>query len=114
MNTLIKHTDSELILQIQQGEQSAFAEVYDRYWGQLYIHAIKLLKEEDAAKDVVQEVFISFWKQSSSIHIHTALSSYFFTAVRNRVLNIVRDNKTYDHYVDLFSLYLTEHHSDVV
>jgi len=114
MSALIQTTDSALLLQIQQGEQNAFAEIYERYWGQLYIHAIKLLKDEDEAKDVIQDVFTSLWKQAPALNIHTALSSYLFSAVRNRVLNIVRDNRTYDHYIDLFSLYVSQHHSDIL
>jgi RNA polymerase sigma-70 factor (ECF subfamily) len=114
MRDVTRYEDRELIRLIQKGDQAAFAEIYQRHWDLLYFHALKLLKNGDDAKDVLQEVFTTLWNNAASIAIHTDLKGYLFTAVRNRVLNLIRDNKVYERYLQLFAHYLDKHRVDTV
>jgi RNA polymerase sigma-70 factor (ECF subfamily) len=101
-------SDQELVDLSKSGTHNAFEEIYERNWGLLFFHALKMLNDEDEAKDVVQEVFLSFWDKADKLHIKSSLAAYLFSATRNKVLNIIRDKKTRDGYVDLFSLYLAD------
>lgn len=52
----------------------------------------------DAARDVVQEVFINIWTGRESFYIHTSVKAYLYQAVRNRSLNEVMKRKRYQSF----------------
>ncbi|HWW40706.1 RNA polymerase sigma-70 factor [Pedobacter sp.] len=93
MLSLSEKTDQELLLLLQLGERSAYEEIYRRYWPLLFRHARKLLQNDEASKDVVQDTFIHLWATSIDLDIKTALSPYLYASVRNQILNIFRHNK---------------------
>lgn len=103
-------TDNDLINHIRQGSNGAFEEVYDRYWGMMYIHAYKMLKDEDDAKDVVQELFTNLWANCSALELRVSLKAYLHTALRNRILNLFNSQKVRNSYVESLSLYFQEQH----
>lgn len=108
------HTGFDLLKALKEGDHAAFTEIYDRYWGILYIHAWKMLRDEAAAKDVVQDVFISLWTKAVTLHVTGSLSAYLFMAVRNKVLNLIRNNKARTDYIGLFSLYIERSRNSTV
>ena len=65
------------------------------YKGMLYF-AIRYVKEEEEAKEIVQEAFINLWEKRESINPEREVKSYLSASVRNRCLNYLRDNKRFD------------------
>ncbi len=65
------------------------------YKGMLYF-AIRYVKEEEAAKEIVQEAFINLWEKRESIDPLREVKSYLSASVRNRCLNHLRDNKRFN------------------
>ena len=60
-------TDEAVLLQrIRQGDQSAMAEVFDRYGRAVYSVALRILKDTGHAEDVMQEIFFQVWRNSDS------------------------------------------------
>lgn len=57
--------------------------------------AIRYVKEEEAAKEIVQEAFINLWEKRDSIDPEREVKSYLSASIRNRCLNYLRDNKRY-------------------
>jgi RNA polymerase sigma-70 factor (ECF subfamily) len=57
--------------------------------------AMKYTGDLDAAKNLVHEVFIHVWEKFDSLPADTNYKSYFYTAVRNRCLNYIRDKKKF-------------------
>lgn len=99
-------SDDELILLMKKHNEAAFREIYERYSGLLYVSALKKLKNEDEAKDVVQEVFIALWDKRADLNVYSSFSSYLFKAVHNRALNIFVHQKYKDDYASSFQHYL--------
>ena len=64
-------TDDELTLLLQQGDEPAFTHIYNSYWKKLYYIAYKLLKDTDAAEEIVQEVFLTLWKKKEGLNIQS-------------------------------------------
>ncbi len=91
-------TDFELLSQLREGKQDAYAEIYDRFQGLLYIYACKIIKDFDEAEDIVQEVFISLWDKRSTLTIQTSLSAYLYTAVRYKFMNLLAHQKVRTDY----------------
>ncbi|MEO3405408.1 sigma-70 family RNA polymerase sigma factor [Mucilaginibacter sp. CAU 1740] len=89
-----KLSDELLLSGIQQHNHDAFNELFNRYWKKLFKAAMSRLDDEDAAQDVVQEVFISLWQRRETIAIHTQLEAYLLSAVRFSVMSHFRSVKT--------------------
>lgn len=97
------HTDEQLLKQLYQSDESAFAEIYNRYWKPLYTSAHNILQVREAAQDAVQEVFISLWKRREAIQVDV-LQSYLHQAVRFQVFKAIRAEKTDQHFFNRLAL----------
>ncbi|WP_316767589.1 RNA polymerase sigma factor [Pedobacter frigiditerrae] len=76
--------DSELLLELTQGNRYAFDIIYNRYWKMVFDAAYKRVENVDDAKDIAQEVFVQLWRRSAKEPIKQ-LDSYLFVATRNGV-----------------------------
>jgi RNA polymerase sigma-70 factor (family 1) len=85
MNKLAAFPDFELFTMLQQGDEAAFLEIYDRYKNVLQNHAYKKLGDIDEVEDIIQELFIYLWDKRETLTLTGSLPAYLFTAVRNRV-----------------------------
>jgi RNA polymerase sigma-70 factor (ECF subfamily) len=92
-------SDEELLKEFQAGNTQAFELIYNRYKGILYIHAYKMLRDEDEAKDVVQELFTKLYTKAGILLLKTTFSAYLYTAVRNRILDIIAHKKIKTDYL---------------
>ena len=93
MLNLSTYSDEQLLRLLNDGDQQAFSEIYERYWEKLFISAEKILQDRAAAQDAVQEVFISLWNRRSLVQIES-LQPYLFQAVRFQVLKNIRSGRT--------------------
>ncbi|MDB5157205.1 MAG: polymerase subunit sigma-70 [Mucilaginibacter sp.] len=74
-------------------DREAFTEIYDRYMGVLYLHALKMVKDEHEAEDIVHELFISLWLNAAEVTINITLSAYLYRAIKNKIFNIFAHQK---------------------
>jgi RNA polymerase sigma-70 factor (ECF subfamily) len=92
-------SDFDLADLIAADDHDAFAEIYERYFGLLYIHALKKLRDKDEARDLVQDLFAHLWMRRGSFDQHTNISNYLYASVRNRVLNLIAHKHVADRYL---------------
>ena len=59
-----KITDVELLEAIARKDETAIAELYDRYRVILFGLLIRILTSREEAEDVLQEVFLQVWRQA--------------------------------------------------
>jgi RNA polymerase sigma-70 factor (ECF subfamily) len=79
--------DLYLIKKIQGGNIREFERFFEKYYGPLCHHAEKILKDMNAAEDVVQELFYQIWKNRASFRPRESVGAYLFTSVRNNALH---------------------------
>lgn len=92
-------TDPMLIDRIKADDRLAFAEIYERYWGPLYVHAFHRLQDREETKDLLQQLFATLWENRKQLTLTGHLSGYLFTAVRNRVLKFVARQQVSSKYI---------------
>lgn len=75
-----------LMKSIREGSETAFRELYNRYWTSLYRIAYNRVGEE--AKDLIQEIMIGLWQRKENIHTTDdgSLAPYLFTALKYRII----------------------------
>ena len=93
-------TDQELVAMLNNGDQIAYTEIYNRYKLLLYTHVYKKLGNREESRDVIQELFTTLWKNHKTIQISSSLSGYLYTAARNSVLNSIEHKGVRSRYVD--------------
>lgn len=70
----------------------AFRVLFDRYFTALTIYGSRFLGDEDAASDVVQNVFVSLYEQRFSAPPQN-VKAFLYTSVRNACLNVIKHEK---------------------
>jgi RNA polymerase sigma-70 factor (ECF subfamily) len=88
--------DSDLVYLINQSDNRAYKALFNRYYKVLLGTAINIIKDVDAAKDAVQEVFIQIWKNREKLEIQSSLESYLKRSVINRCLNAINREKRFE------------------
>ncbi len=88
-------TLQELLLAAGRGDHAAFAQVYARTSAHLMGVAVRILGRTAAAEDVLQEAFVSIWKNAASYRTHLGSQeiqpmTWLITIVRNRALDALR------------------------
>lgn len=74
-------SDYQLVALFAGGDRLAFEVLYERYWKALYRVAYRILDDAEASKDVVQEVFISFFEHARTRQIDN-LKAYLFQCAK--------------------------------
>lgn len=91
MEDWANETDAAIAKKFNEtGDKHAYLEIYNRYHAQLYSSARKRGLSAEIAEEIVQDLFINLWQQRTTISIHSSLSGYLFTAIRNLVLNQIQ------------------------
>lgn len=82
--------DQELWLAIRNGDEKAYATLFERYHRVLYNYGCKLTKDTDLIEDAVQDVFIDIWRLRNNLTAEiTSVKFYLFRAVRRRIQGLV-------------------------
>lgn len=97
MNNYKALNDLELVKLIKKDDDDAFGELYKRYWRDMYLNACKIMRDEEVAQDVVQEVFVSLWNRRMDLNIQH-VRSYMQQSTRFAVLKSIRSQKVNDRF----------------
>ncbi|PTT02339.1 RNA polymerase sigma-70 factor [Pedobacter sp. HMWF019] len=100
MNVYRKLSDQELTVKLDELDRAALEEVYLRFWAVLYDHARKMLRDDEAAEDIVQDLFTYLLTHMGHLNINTSLSSYLYRSVKNRVINHFDKDNNRQKYVN--------------
>lgn len=93
MGKLTKHTDSELVLCLRQGDMAAFDELYHRYAKKLMAFALTFFSDGDLAEEAVQEIFVWIWERRKKLEENKSFKTYLFQSVKFYMYNFIRDRK---------------------
>ena len=72
-------TTRDIILRCQQGDKEAFRWVVQTHQQLIFSLALKMLCDEEEAKDMVQETFIRVWQNIRSYDLRTTFSTWVYT-----------------------------------
>jgi len=87
-----ERSDQELIELIRvDRDHQAMAELYDRFSRPVFSLAYRILREERAAEDVVQDVFLGFWQRPFSyVDDRGTFAPWILRVTRNRAIDVLR------------------------
>lgn len=85
-----------------KGDEKAFEYIFKTYFSYLLNYARQILKDTDAAEEIVESVFLNLWENKSEIKLETSLKSYLFKSVYNHCLNHLKHAQVKERYVLYF------------
>jgi RNA polymerase sigma-70 factor, ECF subfamily len=84
-------SDEELLGLVARCDDSALAELYDRYARSAYGLALRILRDGALAQDAVQEGFLAVWRNAAKFEAERAKpSTWILTLVHRRAVDLVR------------------------
>jgi RNA polymerase sigma factor (sigma-70 family) len=83
--------DELLVARVVNGDQSALGALYDRYGRPAYSLARRICADDGIAEDVVQEVFLAFWRDPRRFDPQRgAFGTWLLTLVHHKSVDAVR------------------------
>jgi RNA polymerase sigma-70 factor (ECF subfamily) len=84
-------TDWSLIERVVRKDESALSELYDRYSGLVYSEARRILRDEGAAEEILQDLFYQIWQTASRFDPQRgSLAGWLVVVARNRAISKLR------------------------
>ena len=94
MTTKIKYSEEEMVGLLQSSDQQSFSVLYDSYSRALLGVIKKMVFEDEAAEDVLQEVFIKIWNNRSMYDAAKGrLYTWMLNIARNKSIDYLRSPK---------------------
>ena len=83
--------DDQLVELVAQRDADALEALYERYGRPAYSLARRILTEETLAQDVVQEVFLSLWRDAHRFDAgRGTVATYLLSMTHHRAVDVVR------------------------
>jgi RNA polymerase sigma factor (sigma-70 family) len=84
---------TELVVQLQQGDEAAFKKLVDDYQVMVYNTALGIVQNEDDADDITQEVFIQVFRSVSSFKGDSKFSTWLYRITIGKALDHEKKKK---------------------
>jgi RNA polymerase sigma-70 factor (TIGR02960 family) len=82
----------ELLRRARGGDESAFAQLVDRFRAELQLHCYRIVGSVQDAEDMVQETLLAAWRGLERFEGRASLRSWLYRIATNRCLNALRDH----------------------
>src|SRR4051794_31385116 len=84
-------SDHGLLALTARGDREAFARLYDMYGGAAYALALRIVRDRELSADVVQDAFLTVWKQAAKFDpARGRPSSWILTLTHHKAVDMVR------------------------
>ena len=85
--------DEQIALRLSKRDEAAFEQVFKTHYKNLHAYAFTMLKDEDEAEEMVQQVFFKLWERSEHLSFSGSIAAYLYRAVHNESLNFIKHQK---------------------
>lgn len=82
--------ESNIVKRLNRGDEAAFELLFNNYKERLYLFAIKLVKSDELACDIIHDVFVKVWEIRVNIDHNSNFSSFLHTICKNLIFNLLK------------------------
>jgi RNA polymerase sigma-70 factor (ECF subfamily) len=84
--------EKELLRRLRDGDELAFKDLYEIYAPRLAARLLQLLRSEEIAEDILQDLFIKIWEVRHTINPDLSFGALLYKMAANLSKNIYRRN----------------------
>ncbi|MBR6936597.1 MAG: RNA polymerase sigma factor [Prevotella sp.] len=84
---------NDIINKCKSGDKEAFRQIIQTYQQMIYSLALKMLCDEDEAKDIVQETFIRVWQNIQRYDTRKDIATWIYTIASRLCIDRSRNRK---------------------
>ena len=84
----------EITVRIKNGEEKAFALIFHAWYGSLLHFCREYVFDVEAARNIVQNVFLKVWEKRESLDENSNLKAYLYVMAKNESISYLRHLKT--------------------
>jgi len=110
IKTLIDET--ELLKKVAMGDERAFRMLYEQYYRKVFSQATRLMRSEEMGEEIMQEVFLKFWRLGPKLNTIANVDAYLKVSTRNQSLNSLRKLAIENKHSQTHLLNYTEEHNE--
>lgn len=85
--------DRRLWTALRGGDEHAFSQLYDRYFGLLFRYGCKLTADRAVVKDCIQDLFVRIWNGTGGQMAPRNVRQYLLVSLRRSILRAVQRNR---------------------
>lgn len=79
-----------LMARVMRGDETALAELYDRFGSLVYAIALRITQDRLVAEEVVQDVFHAVWRSAGGFQHGASAASWIIGIARHRAIDATR------------------------
>lgn len=98
----MEENDKDLVALLGKRDEATFEKVFKEHFKGLHAYAFTILKDEAAAEEIVQNVFLKLWERMETLTIMGSVAAYLYKATYNESLNLLKHQKVktaYQHHI---------------
>ena len=93
-------SDKEIISQVLNGDQQAYAELVSRYQNYVFTLTLRFTKNREDAEEVSQDIFVKAYRSLSDFRGASKFSTWLYTIVNTTCITFLRKKKLETHSLD--------------
>jgi RNA polymerase sigma-70 factor (ECF subfamily) len=97
--TIDLRSDDVLWNAVRHDNETAFNELFERYWARLFNTCNRYLKNRETSEEIVHDIFLNLWDRRKDLEI-VSFEHYLLNAVRYQAYNRIRAKKLSVTYID--------------
>ncbi|SMC66376.1 RNA polymerase sigma-70 factor [Pedobacter nyackensis] len=82
--------EKAVLLLVSAGSAKAFSQLFHHYSPKVFQYALKIVKSDTLAEEIVQEVFVKIWNLEEQLVAIENLDAYLRVLTRNHTLKVLR------------------------
>ncbi len=84
--------------QVLLNQDNGFRHIFELFYPRLWCFVREYIKDEQDAKDILQNVFITLWEKRDTLKADTNLNAYLFVLAKSQCLNHLKHMRVVDKY----------------
>jgi len=105
-------SDIEIISRVLKGEQSAYAELVNRYQNYVFTLTLRFIKSREDAEEVAQDIFVKAYRSLADFRGASKFSTWLYTIVNTTCITFLRKKKLDIHSLDNEKIFETVQNQD--
>lgn len=88
ITSFASYTDEQLVASVREGNDAAFAELFNRNWDRVFGMVYSRIKDRATTEGITQDIFMKLWDKRADLTIDN-FQAYLYTCVKNRCINYI-------------------------